>query len=115
VTYLSTVSVAMGVPNFVEDGDIRTVCGHRPINDGYASGYSSKWVVTVGKFRREVTGDMFYSTGPDSRGVGVRGGVRKAIAAILPSPIFIRTGETGARNTSGRPPRIGRSAADPQA
>ena len=48
VTYLSTVSVAMGVPDFAEDGDIRTVSAHRPIDDGYANGYgNSKWAGEV--------------------------------------------------------------------
>ena len=48
VTYLSTVAVAMGVPDFIEDGDIRTVSAHRPINNGYANGYAnSKWAGEV--------------------------------------------------------------------
>lgn len=48
VTYLSTVAVTMGVPNFVEDGDIRTVSGRRPVDAGYANGYAnSKWAGEV--------------------------------------------------------------------
>ncbi|WP_155948373.1 carboxylic acid reductase [Mycobacterium sp. URHB0044] len=48
VTYLSTVSVAMGVPDFVEDGDVREVSAVRPIDDGYANGYgNSKWAGEV--------------------------------------------------------------------
>lgn len=48
VTYLSTVAVAMGQPNFLEDGDIRTVSARRPIDDGYANGYAnSKWAGEV--------------------------------------------------------------------
>ena len=48
VTYLSTVAVAMGVPDFTEDGDIRTVSAHRPIGDTYANGYAnSKWAGEV--------------------------------------------------------------------
>lgn len=48
VTYLSTVAVAMGVAEFVEDGDIRTVSARRPIDDGYANGYAnSKWAGEV--------------------------------------------------------------------
>jgi fatty acid CoA ligase FadD9 len=50
VTYLSTVAVAMTVPpgQFQEDGDIRRVSPHRPINDEYANGYaSSKWAGEV--------------------------------------------------------------------
>jgi fatty acid CoA ligase FadD9 len=50
VTYLSTVAVAMTVPpgQFQEDGDIRRVSPHRPINDDYANGYaSSKWAGEV--------------------------------------------------------------------
>jgi fatty acid CoA ligase FadD9 len=48
VTYLSTVSVAMGVPDFLEDGDIREVSAVRPIDDGYANGYgNSKWAGEV--------------------------------------------------------------------
>ncbi len=48
VTYLSTVAVAMGVPDFVEDGDIRAVSARRPIDDGYANGYAnSKWAGEV--------------------------------------------------------------------
>ncbi|WP_184445688.1 carboxylic acid reductase [Mycobacterium sp. AZCC_0083] len=48
VTYLSTVAVAMGVPDFIEDGDIRTVSAHRPIDDNYANGYAnSKWAGEV--------------------------------------------------------------------
>ena len=38
VTYLSTVAVAMGIADFVEDGDIREVSAHRPIDNGYANG-----------------------------------------------------------------------------
>ena len=41
VTYLSTVAVAMGVPDFLEDGDIREVSPRRPIDDGYANGYAN--------------------------------------------------------------------------
>jgi fatty acid CoA ligase FadD9 len=48
VTYLSTVAVAMGVPDFVENGDIRSVSAVRPIDDGYANGYAnSKWAGEV--------------------------------------------------------------------
>jgi fatty acid CoA ligase FadD9 len=48
VTYLSTVAVAMGVADFVEDGDIREVSPRRPIDDGYANGYAnSKWAGEV--------------------------------------------------------------------
>jgi fatty acid CoA ligase FadD9 len=48
VTYLSTVSVAMGLSDFVEDGDIREVSAHRPIDNGYANGYgNSKWAGEV--------------------------------------------------------------------
>jgi fatty acid CoA ligase FadD9 len=48
VTYLSTVAVAMGVPDFVEDGDIRDVSPERPVDDGYANGYAnSKWAGEV--------------------------------------------------------------------
>lgn len=48
VTYLSTVAVAMGLPDFVEDGDIRTVSARRPVGDGYANGYAnSKWAGEV--------------------------------------------------------------------
>ena len=48
VTYLSTVAVAMGMPDFVEDGDIRTVSARRPIDNGYANGYAnSKWAGEV--------------------------------------------------------------------
>jgi fatty acid CoA ligase FadD9 len=48
VTYLSTVAVAVGVSDFVEDGDIRAVSTRRPINDGYANGYAnSKWAGEV--------------------------------------------------------------------
>ncbi|KRQ20423.1 oxidoreductase [Mycobacteroides sp. H001] len=48
VTYLSTVAVAMGVSEFVEDGDIREVSPRRPIGDGYANGYAnSKWAGEV--------------------------------------------------------------------
>jgi fatty acid CoA ligase FadD9 len=41
VTCLSTVAVAMGVSDFREDGDIRTVSADRPIDDGYANGYAN--------------------------------------------------------------------------
>jgi fatty acid CoA ligase FadD9 len=48
VTYLSTVAVAMGVTDFVEDGDIREVSAERSIDDGYANGYgNSKWAGEV--------------------------------------------------------------------
>ncbi|ABK71854.1 carboxylic acid reductase [Mycolicibacterium smegmatis] len=48
VTYLSTVSVAMGIPDFEEDGDIRTVSPVRPLDGGYANGYgNSKWAGEV--------------------------------------------------------------------
>jgi fatty acid CoA ligase FadD9 len=48
VTYLSTVAVAMGVPGFSEDGDIRTVSAQRAIGDTYANGYAnSKWAGEV--------------------------------------------------------------------
>jgi fatty acid CoA ligase FadD9 len=48
VTYLSTVAVAMGVADFIEDGDIREVSAERSINDGYANGYAnSKWAGEV--------------------------------------------------------------------
>jgi fatty acid CoA ligase FadD9 len=48
VTYLSTVAVAMGIADFVEDGDIREVSAHRPIDNGYANGYAnSKWAGEV--------------------------------------------------------------------
>jgi fatty acid CoA ligase FadD9 len=48
VTYLSTVAVTLGVPNFVEDGDIRAISAHRPIDDGYANGYANgKWAGEV--------------------------------------------------------------------
>ena len=48
VTYLSTVAVAMGLSDFVEDGDIRTVSARRPIDNGYANGYAnSKWAGEV--------------------------------------------------------------------
>ncbi|AKS32468.1 carboxylic acid reductase [Mycolicibacterium goodii] len=48
VTYLSTVSVAVGIPNFEEDGDIRTVSPVRPLDGGYANGYgNSKWAGEV--------------------------------------------------------------------
>jgi fatty acid CoA ligase FadD9 len=48
VTYLSTVAVAFGVPDFIENGDIRSVSAHRPIDDGYANGYAnSKWAGEV--------------------------------------------------------------------
>lgn len=48
VTYLSTVSVAMGIPGFEEDGDIRTVSPVRPLDDSYANGYgNSKWAGEV--------------------------------------------------------------------
>jgi fatty acid CoA ligase FadD9 len=45
---LSTVAVAIGVPDFIEDGDIRSVSARRPIDDGYANGYAnSKWAGEV--------------------------------------------------------------------
>ncbi|CDO06209.1 oxidoreductase [Mycolicibacterium cosmeticum] len=48
VTYLSTVAVAMTVPDFVEDGDIRVVSAERSLDDGYANGYAnSKWAGEV--------------------------------------------------------------------
>ncbi|BBY27586.1 carboxylic acid reductase [Mycolicibacterium sediminis] len=48
VTYLSTVAVAMGVPDFVEDGDIRVTSPRRPLDGGYANGYAnSKWAGEV--------------------------------------------------------------------
>jgi fatty acid CoA ligase FadD9 len=48
VTYLSTVAVAMGVEDFIEDGDIREVSAERSIDDGYANGYAnSKWAGEV--------------------------------------------------------------------
>ena len=48
VTYLSTVAVAIGKSDFVEDGDIRTVSAQRSIDDGYANGYAnSKWAGEV--------------------------------------------------------------------
>jgi fatty acid CoA ligase FadD9 len=48
VTYLSTVSVAMGIPHFEEDGDIRVVSPVRPLEGGYANGYgNSKWAGEV--------------------------------------------------------------------
>ncbi len=48
VTYLSTVAVAMTVPDFVEDGDIRTVSATRSLDEGYANGYAnSKWAGEV--------------------------------------------------------------------
>jgi fatty acid CoA ligase FadD9 len=48
VTYLSTVAVAMGVPDFLEDGDIRQVSARRPLDEGYANGYAnSKWAGEV--------------------------------------------------------------------
>jgi fatty acid CoA ligase FadD9 len=48
VTYLSTVAVAMGIADFIEDGDIRVVSAERSINDGYANGYAnSKWAGEV--------------------------------------------------------------------
>jgi fatty acid CoA ligase FadD9 len=48
VTYLSTVAVAMGMSDFREDGDIRTVSADRPIDDGYANSYAnSKWAAEV--------------------------------------------------------------------
>jgi fatty acid CoA ligase FadD9 len=50
VTYVSTVSVAMGVdPSaFAEDGDIRSISPARPIDGSYANGYgNSKWAAEV--------------------------------------------------------------------
>lgn len=48
VTYLSTMAVAMAVPDFDEDGDIRTVSPIRHIGPGYANGYAnSKWAGEV--------------------------------------------------------------------
>lgn len=49
VSYLSTVAVTLGVPNFEEDGDIRALCPVRGIDDdGYANGYAnSKWAGEV--------------------------------------------------------------------
>ncbi|MEU9804446.1 carboxylic acid reductase [Mycobacterium sp. NPDC050853] len=48
VTYLSTMAVAMTVPDFDEDGDIRTVSPIRPVGAGYANGYAnSKWAGEV--------------------------------------------------------------------
>ncbi|WP_264992208.1 thioester reductase domain-containing protein, partial [Mycobacterium montefiorense] len=50
ITYLSTIAVAMTVPQgqFQEDGDIRQVSPNRPLNDDYANGYAnSKWAGEV--------------------------------------------------------------------
>ncbi|ORB58144.1 oxidoreductase [Mycobacteroides saopaulense] len=48
VTYLSTMAVAMTVPDFEEDGDIRAVSAVRTVDDGYANGYAnSKWAGEV--------------------------------------------------------------------
>ncbi|MUM20353.1 AMP-binding protein [Mycobacterium sp. CBMA271] len=48
VTYLSTMAVAMTVPDFDEDGDIRAVSPTRPVGAGYANGYAnSKWAGEV--------------------------------------------------------------------
>ncbi|MGB6180079.1 MAG: thioester reductase domain-containing protein, partial [Rhodococcus sp. (in: high G+C Gram-positive bacteria)] len=48
LTYLSTVAVAAGVRDFVEDGDIRDISPVRPIDDSYANGYgTSKWAGEV--------------------------------------------------------------------
>jgi fatty acid CoA ligase FadD9 len=48
VTYLSTVAVAIGVPDFAEDGDSRSVSARRPVDDSYANGYAnSKWAGEV--------------------------------------------------------------------
>lgn len=48
VTYLSTVAVAAGVADFVEDADIREVSPSRPVDESYANGYgTSKWAGEV--------------------------------------------------------------------
>ncbi|MDJ0392880.1 carboxylic acid reductase [Rhodococcus sp. G-MC3] len=48
VTYLSTVAVAAGVENFVEDGDIRRESATRSVDESYANGYgTSKWAGEV--------------------------------------------------------------------
>lgn len=48
VTYLSTVAVAVGVENFVEDGDIRRESPTRSVDETYANGYgTSKWAGEV--------------------------------------------------------------------
>lgn len=48
VTYVSTVAVAIGLPGFDENGDIRVISAQRPITDGYANGYAnSKWAGEV--------------------------------------------------------------------
>lgn len=48
VTYLSTVAVAAGVENFVEDGDIRDESPVRAVDESYANGYgTSKWAGEV--------------------------------------------------------------------
>ncbi|AYJ48977.1 NAD-dependent epimerase/dehydratase family protein [Rhodococcus sp. P1Y] len=48
VTYLSTVAVAAGVENFVEDGDIRVESPSRSVDESYANGYgTSKWAGEV--------------------------------------------------------------------
>jgi fatty acid CoA ligase FadD9 len=48
VTYLSTVAVALGVPDLIEDGDIRAISPRRPVDDSYANGYAnSKWAGEV--------------------------------------------------------------------
>lgn len=48
VTYLSTVAVAAGVENFVENGDIRKESPARSVDESYANGYgTSKWAGEV--------------------------------------------------------------------
>lgn len=48
VNYVSTVAVSVLVPDFEEDGDVRTGSPVRLINDGYANGYAnSKWAGEV--------------------------------------------------------------------
>jgi fatty acid CoA ligase FadD9 len=48
VTYISTIAVAMGVPDFIEDGDIRALSARRAIDNSYANGYAnSKWAAEV--------------------------------------------------------------------
>ncbi|WP_338885966.1 carboxylic acid reductase [Rhodococcus sovatensis] len=48
VTYPSTVAVAAGVENFVENGDIRVESPSRSVDESYANGYgTSKWAGEV--------------------------------------------------------------------
>ncbi|OZC53351.1 oxidoreductase [Rhodococcus sp. RS1C4] len=48
VTYLSTVAVAAGVDEFVENGDIRVESSSRSVDESYANGYgTSKWAGEV--------------------------------------------------------------------